>query len=306
MKKTLLAITAVALLASCKNTKFSGYDEVEGGSYFKMDKAGDGKIAVNNGDVVFVHLTITTDKDSILYDYKTMSEPGRSGYPMRLSNPVYKGDVSEVLMKMHVGDSASFMLRTDSLFEKSYKQPLPKYLDPKGYIVYHLKIDSLYNTAKVQQIEEKNRQMQLAYMQKMAGMEDSLLNKYIADNKITVKPTESGLYMIEKQKGKGQQVKLGDYVEMKYKGMLLTGEVFDASEMHDQPLIFPVGTQGIIAAWNEAALKMAVGSKATLVVPSKVGYGPRGHGRIPPYTPMVFEIEVVAIKPPPPAPPAGK
>jgi hypothetical protein len=118
MKKTILAISAIALLASCKNTKFSGYDEAEGGSFFKMDKPGDGKTAVQKGDVIFMHHVITTDKDSVLYDYKTMSEPGRTAYPMRVSEQIYQGDMFAMISKMHVGDSASFILRIDSLFEK--------------------------------------------------------------------------------------------------------------------------------------------------------------------------------------------
>ena len=298
MKKTILISTAlITALVSCKtgNSKFPGFEQTETGAYFKMEMNGDGKTALNKGDVIFIHHTMCTDKDSVLYDYKKMSTPGQP-YAMRLAPPAYKGDMFEMMYKMHVGDSASFAMRVDSMFERYYKQPIPKFLDPKGFIVYHVKIDSLYSSAKVDDIEKKNKAMQEAYMEKARSSEDSLTNKYLTDNKITVKPTESGLYIVVKTKGKGAKIKQGDNVEVSYKGMLTNGSVFDASEKHEKAFVFPVGTKQVIPAWDEAILTMTVGTKALLVSPSKLAYGPQGSGPIPPFSPLVFEIEVIGIK----------
>lgn len=301
-KKIILMLSVVVLAVSCKdNSRFPGYDEVEGGSYFKMEKTGEGKTPVNKGDVVFIHYTMTNERDSVIYDYKTMSQPGQP-YAMRVSPPAYKGDMFEMFYKMKVGDSASFALRIDSMFDKFYHQPVPKFLDPKGYLVYQMKIDSLYSSTKVDSIEKANREMQEAYIEKAKNAEDSLIQKYLADNKINVKPTESGLYILIKEKGKGPRVKKGDNVEVNYKGMLTSGQVFDASDRHDQAFVFPVGMQQVIPAWDEALENMTVGTKATLICPSKICYGPGGSGPIPPYAPLVFEIDVLSIKEAAPAP----
>ena len=154
MKKTIL-ITAAALfsLAACKNSKFPGYEEISG-SYYKLDKAGKGTQSLNKGDVVFMSHIMTNEKDSVLFTYKTMLRPGQP-YAMRLDVPKYKGDMFEMIAKMHDGDSASFMLRIDSMFQKYYHQPVPKFLDSTGYIVYHVRIDSVYSSAKVDEIEKK-------------------------------------------------------------------------------------------------------------------------------------------------------
>jgi len=296
-------MAVVVLAISCKNnSKFPGYEETETGAHFKMEKAGDEKAAaISKGDVVFMRHIMTTDKDSVLYDYRTMAQPGQP-YAMRLSPAVYKGDMFEMMYKLRVGDSASFALRVDSMFERYYKQPIPKFLDAKGFIIYHVKIDSMYSSAKVDEIEKKNREMQEAYMMRAEAAEDSILNKYLADNKIKAKPSETGLYVIVKEKGKGAKIKEGDNVEVKYKGMLTSGEVFDASDKHQEAFVFQVGTRDIIPAWNEAILGTTVGTKATVIAPSKLGYGPRGSGPIPPFAPLVFELEVVSIKTAPPAP----
>ncbi|HXB42147.1 MAG TPA: FKBP-type peptidyl-prolyl cis-trans isomerase [Bacteroidia bacterium] len=303
MKKTLFILAVVVLAASCKdNSKFPGYDATETGAFFRMDKASDEKAEIAKGDVIFMHHTMTTDKDSLLYDYKTMTRPGQP-YAMRLSPSVYKGDMFEMIYKLHKGDSASFALRIDSMFERYYHQPIPKFLDAKGYIIYHVKIDSVYSSAKVDEIEKKNKVMQEAFMEKARLAEDSTMSKYIADNKITVKPTESGLYIVIKEKGKGAKVKAGDNVEVNYKGMLTNGQVFDASDKHEQAFVFQVGSQGIVPAWSEGITGMTVGTKATLVCPSKLGWGPQGSGPIPPFAVTVFEIEVIGIKAAPPAGP---
>lgn len=297
MKKLVLSAAIIVALVSCKSgdSRFPGYETTETGAFFKLDKAGEGKTAINKGDVIFIHHTMTTEKDSLLYDYKTMGQPGQP-YAMRMAPSAYKGDMFEMMYKLKVGDSASFAMRVDSMFERYYKQPVPKFLDPKGFIVYHVKIDSSYSSTKVDDIEKKNRAMQEAYMETAKNAEDSLITKYLTDNKITVKPNESGLYMVVKTKGKGAKVNKGDNVEVNYTGMFTDGRVFDASSKHDQAFIFPAGVGQVIPAWDEALLSMTVGTKALLVCPSKIAYGPRGNQGIPPFAPLVFEMEVVGIK----------
>jgi len=305
MQKTIFMLAVIMLAVSCKNnSKFPDYDETETGAYFKMDKAaGDKAAAINKGDVIFMHHTMTTDKDSLIYDYRNPQMSQQGPYAMRLSPPVYKGDMFEMIYKLKVGDSASFALRIDSMFEKYYKQPIPKFLDAKGYIIYHVKIDSVITSAKVDEIEKKNREMQEAFIEKAKNSEDSLLNKYLADNKITVKPTESGIYIVVKEKGKGQKVKAGDNIEVKYKGMFTNGQVFDSSERSPEPIIFAIGVQRVIPAWDEALVGLNAGTKILLVSPSKMAYGPRGNQGIPPYAPLVFEVEVVSVQSAPTPPP---
>ncbi|HKC68944.1 MAG TPA: hypothetical protein VKG26_11990, partial [Bacteroidia bacterium] len=78
MKKTILISTAALFsLVACKSSKHPGYEEVAGGSYFKTDKKGDESKTLNKGDVVFMSHTMTTEKDSLLFNYKTMLRPGQ-------------------------------------------------------------------------------------------------------------------------------------------------------------------------------------------------------------------------------------
>ena len=87
----------------------------------------------------------------------------------------------------------------------------------------------------------------------------------------------------------------------------LKGEQFDTSQGRPVPFSFLVGVGKVIKGWDEGVLGMKVGGKRTLVIPPDKGYGERGAGggKIPPNATLVFDVQLVAIPVPPPAPQAG-
>ncbi|MFG1490871.1 FKBP-type peptidyl-prolyl cis-trans isomerase [Oceanospirillum sp. HFRX-1_2] len=118
---------------------------------------------------------------------------------------------------------------------------------------------------------------------------------YLADNakKEGVTVTESGLQYEILTVGEGDKPAATDKVRVHYHGELINGEVFDSSVVRDQPAEFPVN--GVIAGWVEALQLMPVGSKWRLTIPQNLAYGERGAGAIPPYSVLVFEVELLAI-----------
>ena len=79
-----------------------------------------------------------------------------------------------------------------------------------------------------------------------------------------------------------------------YKGMLLNGTVFDASEDSSHPLKARIGRGELIEGWDEALQKMHKGEKWLLIVPPEMGYGSRGKPPvIPRQATLVFEMELV-------------
>jgi len=112
----------------------------------------------------------------------------------------------------------------------------------------------------------------------------------------------SGLQYKILKAGTGEKATLDDTVKCNYKGTLINGTEFDASEKHGGPLTFPV--KGVIAGWTEALQLMPVGSKWQLFVPSNLAYGPQGPADIGPNATLIFEVELVSIQKPG-APTAG-
>ncbi|MCL1126769.1 FKBP-type peptidyl-prolyl cis-trans isomerase [Shewanella surugensis] len=106
--------------------------------------------------------------------------------------------------------------------------------------------------------------------------------------------TESGLQYEILTEGTGDKPGYDATVRTHYHGTFINGDVFDSSVARDQPAEFPVS--GVIAGWTEALQLMPVGSKWKLYVPQHLAYGERGAGAsIPPYSTLVFEVELLDI-----------
>ena len=120
--------------------------------------------------------------------------------------------------------------------------------------------------------------------------------KFLADNKTKegVVTLPSGLQYKILTAGTGDKPSLEDSVVCNYKGTLINGTLFDASEKHGGPATFPV--KGVIPGWTEALQLMPVGSKWQLFVPANLAYGPQGPGDIGPNATLIFEVELVSIQ----------
>lgn len=111
----------------------------------------------------------------------------------------------------------------------------------------------------------------------------------------------SGLVYTSITEGTGASPGATDMVKAHYHGTLSDGTVFDSSVKRGQPLEFSLA--GVIPCWTEGVQKMKVGGKAKLVCPSTIAYGDMGRPpTIPGGSTLVFEVELLEVKPAPGAP----
>lgn len=123
-------------------------------------------------------------------------------------------------------------------------------------------------------------------------------NKFLAENKTKegVIETESGLQYKIITQGKGAIPGENMNVKVNYTGTLIDGTKFDSSADHGNGEPFMFNTSGgVIPAWIEIAKIMPVGSKYIVYAPSKLAYGSRDMGKIPAYSTLIFEIELLEI-----------
>jgi peptidylprolyl isomerase len=110
--------------------------------------------------------------------------------------------------------------------------------------------------------------------------------------------TPSGIRYIIQREGTGVKPQPGRTVRVAYKGMLLSGTVFDGSDFHGGPLEFQAGTGRVIRGWDETVMDMKVGERRLVVIPPELAYGDQemGGGAIPANSFLVFEMELVGIR----------
>ena len=89
-------------------------------------------------------------------------------------------------------------------------------------------------------------------------------------------------------------------VTVNYRGTFINGTEFDSSAKTGHPVTFPV--TGVIKGWTEALQLMKTGAKWQLYVPSTLGYGEQGNRAIPGNSVLVFDVELLSIQAPKPAP----
>jgi FKBP-type peptidyl-prolyl cis-trans isomerase FkpA len=124
-------------------------------------------------------------------------------------------------------------------------------------------------------------------------VDDQNIQNYLNTNKLTAKKDVSGLYYIMTVAGTGASPSVTSTVEVKYKGSLLNGTIFDQTAADKT---FTYALSGLVIGWQIGIPLMKKGGKATFFIPSSLGYGSANLGAIPPNSVLIFDIELIDFK----------
>jgi FKBP-type peptidyl-prolyl cis-trans isomerase len=280
--------TAAVILAfaACGEKRFRGFTKTQSGLYYKITTKNDkGKIP-QEGDYLYLEVSVEADFDS------TFTFPPQKDV-QKLMPSAFKGDLNEAYSLLKEGEEGEFYIKADSFFLMLWGT-IPPSVKPESMLHFKIKLEEIKSAEEYDNEMAVKEQEYFEMLEKKKEEEPTLLAEYIAEQKIAVKPTASGLYYVETLKGKGVKAEKGKQVTIHFVGKLLDGTVFNSSIDRGEPMVFDLGDKDIPLGITEGLLLMKEGGKATFIIPSALAFGDGG-GRFPPYATLVFDIELVKV-----------
>lgn len=181
----------------------------------------------------------------------------------------------------------TFISLDDKVSAKLVKTDLDRNLPPANYPPYFEDMNSSIKSlsVKLDYTDEQRRQM-----------EQTAISEYMTKNNLTGTPSGAGVYYFQTRAGSGKAANIGNKVKVQYTGKLLDGTVFDSSYDRGEPIEFELGAGQVIKGWEDAFFLRQAGSKAIVIIPYDQGYGSREMAKMPAYSTLVFEVEIVGVE----------
>jgi len=316
-----LPVLCVLFLAACS----SGYKKGDEGLEYKIISDGKGK-QLENGNFMQAHIIQEyKDKkgDTVISDTRELMPQIIPFDSARMPPASYK-----ILKQLRVGDSLVMRILADSIF-KPGGQPMPLFMHKGNYLYTRVKILNIFKTSEeadsanmaeirlarplIKKKQKEDFDKQVAELQKTFAANKSQIDKdskiiedYLAKNNIKATKGNWGTYIVIHTAGTGDKITNESVATVNYTGKTLDSmKVFDSNTdpkfQHVEPYQVTVGQlggpNGVITGWTDALLQLRKGDKATVYIPSTLGYGKSGSmPRIQPDAILVFDMEIVDVQ----------
>jgi len=311
MYKVLYFLISFLMLLGCSNSQ-EKFTSITGAYTFQLVKEGEGE-EVKDGEFIIANLTVVDANDSIWFERDVTTSPvvfkkdevawkeGRAGF-------------NEIFNNVKVKDSITFTITPTDFFVKALQMDVPPGIDTTVALIFQCGIEKILSEMEFEAYRgeqmAKARQQEMADRQGQIEAEAVVIKAYLEENNLEAQQSESGVFYIIHQEGEGPRATSGQRVTANYSGYLLDGTCFDSSietvarekgvfmEGRDYaPFAFTIDQDRVIGGWHEGFKLLNKGAKATLYIPSALGYGDQGSPPvIPPSSPLIFEVELVNLE----------
>ena len=282
----ILWLVLVVLFWSCSGkSPYPGYSKGKHGIYYHLEQIGETDAKPEYGDFITADISYATMADSVFFK-------GRRKLQLQKSD--VEGSISDCFSMLAPGEKATFIISADKFFKETLQSDLPAFISPGSNMKVTL------NIIEVQTEKEYNQEKEafLNWIEDFGDYEKVLLKQYLKSSKLELKPTPSGMYYLKIHEGTGKKVEKGDTVTVNYEGKFLNGKFFDSTIRRKQPFQFVYGTEWqVVKGLEEAIGMMREGEKSLFILPSDLAFGQKGSstGIIPPYTSLIFEVELLKV-----------
>ncbi|TND05858.1 MAG: FKBP-type peptidylprolyl isomerase [Bacteroidetes bacterium] len=256
-----------------KSEKYPGFFQTEEGVHYRIHSVGESGKKPGENDWLELQM-INTVADSTIYDSEL--DNARGTLLMPFSGNKYFHVLSE-------GDSATFILPAGGIFAYDF--------DSSAQLMrMNVKLVRILTAADAEKISTAVSPDPELDEQKMMAV-------FLRKHGLKLEPDGNGLYFKSLKEGTGTAPQPGEPVSVRYSGQFLNGQVFDRSK---NALEFNWGAEKQVLRGLEIAIaRMKSGGEAMILLPSQLAFGKEGSGdgRVKPYTPVVYYIEIIENKP---------
>lgn len=264
------------------------------GTAYRLNYSSGGQ-AAKKGDYVYFHARTANEERTVSSSRSAGTTPFYQ-IPKVDTKPV--NPVQDILPDLSKGDSITITIALDTLPSK------PPGFENSDYLYFNLIVTDIVSETEheLMQMEKrladaKKRRFLQAREKEVGAFTQETVMKYLAgelDDQL--KSADGGLEYIIHEEGNGPVAEAGRTVEVNYYGVLPDGTMFDNSFQRGQYFLFPLGRGRVIAGWDDGFQLLREGDKATLFIPSHMGYGERGAPpTIPANSNLIFYVEVVKV-----------
>ena len=304
----ILGLSAVVFTA-CGQKEFV---TTETGLEYAKVRTGSGE-KPNDGEFLMMHVTYSDANDNIMF-----SSADRGGaLPLNYIDSVFSnnGSLEEAFKLCEKGDSLILKIPASVIFAESFRRPVPDTIPGESLITVNLGVENIFTQEEFQAYRTEQSLKARAKAEEdskaQIGIDAKIIEDYLAENGIEAASTEEGLYYVITTDGNGEMPENGSSVAVHYTGTLLDGTMFDSSveenakaggvyregRDYSAPLEFALGQGRVIKGWDLGIALLSKGAKATLYIPSTLGYGARGSAPvIGPNSVLKFDVELVDFK----------
>ena len=285
MKYT-LSLIIIILFSSCMNkSPYQGFSRGRHGIYYQLHTLGESTRKAKYGDYITADIQYKTMNDSLFFE-------GRR--KLQIQKTKVKGAISQCFTMLRKDEKATFILSADDFFSRTLETSLPEFLDPGS------NFKATIGIVEIQTEKEYNKEKEafLNWINDFGEYEKVILQQFLAEEELPVKPTDSGLLHLMIKEGTGKRIKIGDTITVNYEGRFLNGKFFDSTIRRNQPFQFVYGTEWqVVKGLEEAIGMMREGEKSLFILPSELAFGTEGSstGIVPPFTSLIFEVEIIAV-----------
>ena len=200
---------------------------------------------------------------------------------------------AEALTNVPEGGEGHFVVPYSLAFDSVGLENL---IEPYTSFVLNVKSTRYYTQAEYENYQKELYEAEDAENQKRLEEEPARIEKFVKDHNVQVTPSETGVYYLEITKGTGPIVDIGDMVSIHYNLYNIEDKLIETS-YGAEPMQFIYGRGEMVPGIEEALEYMRVGGKATIIVPSTMGFGDVAIDKeLPANSTVVFDIELIDVQ----------